>query len=70
MFPNALRAACATAETGFHSAKVRSARGRFWLGTNVFAMKVSGKMTMNDALFTTSTLRTFRPTYAMIHEIA
>ena len=33
-------------------------------------MNVSGKMTMNDALFTTSTLGTFSPTNAMTQEIA
>ena len=38
--------------------------------TNVLAMNVSGKMNMNEALFTTSTLDTFRPTYAMIQENA
>ena len=33
-------------------------------------MKVSGKITMNDALLTTSTLGTSSPTQAMTQEIA
>src|SRR5918992_4783740 len=70
VFPNASRVACATAETGFHSAKVCNGPGIRSLRTNVLAMNVAGMMNMNEALFTTSTLDTLRPTYAMIHEIA
>ena len=58
------------ADTGFHSAKTRSGVGRVSEGTKVLAMKVRGKMTMNEALLTTSGLGTSRPTRAMIHEKA
>src|SRR5438105_1313327 len=68
--PNASRTACATDETGFHSAITRSGPGRTVAWTNVFAMNVIGKITMNDALFTTSTVGTLSPTNAMIQEIA
>ena len=40
------------------------------MGTKVLAMKVSGKITMNDALLTTSGLGTISPTKAMTHDIA
>src|SRR6266498_1188352 len=70
VFPKASRTAWATEETGFHSAKVRRGPGRKSLRTNVFAMKVNGKMNMNEALFTTSTLPTFNPTKAKIHDMA
>ena len=59
------RAECASVETGFQPAKVRSTDGRFSLGTKVLAMKVSGKITMKDALPTTSGVRTLSPTHAM-----
>ena len=49
-------------ETGFHPARVFSAPGRFSEGTKVLAMKVTGKITMNEALLTTSGVRTSRPT--------
>ena len=61
MLPNSSRAAWVTADTGFHSAKARSAPGRFSDGTKVLAMNVSGKMTMNEALLITSTLGTSSP---------
>ena len=58
----------------------RRARGSSWrtspagraacCGTNALAMKVIGKITMNDALLTTSGVGTSSPTGAMIHEIA
>src|SRR5918992_5472132 len=70
VFPNASRTPWFTAETGFHSANVRRTDGKAWSHTKAFEMKVSGKITMNDALLTTSTLATLSPTYAMIHEIA
>ena len=70
VFPNASRTACDTEETGFQSAKVRRGPGRKSLRTNVFAMKVNGKMNMNEALLTTSTLPTFNPTKARIQDIA
>ena len=62
MFPKRSRAAWVTADTGFHSAKMRNTVGRLSEGTNVFATNVSGKMTMNDALLITSTLGTSSPT--------
>ncbi|CAN5523856.1 hypothetical protein BH18ACT16_BH18ACT16_05500 [soil metagenome] len=65
-----LAPACATAEKGFHSANVRSTVGRFALSTKVLATKVNGKITMNDALFTTSGLGTSMPTYAITQENA
>jgi hypothetical protein len=43
-----------TDETGFHSAIDRSGPGRPSLGTKVLAMKVIGKITMKEALCTTS----------------
>ena len=70
VLPNASRAACATAETGFHSANVWRGPGRSPARTKVFATKVNGKMNMNDVLLTISTLDTFNPTHAMIHENA
>src|SRR5215210_1371540 len=70
VFPNASRTACDTADTGFHSEKVWSTPGRLWTWTKVLAMNVNGKMTMNEALFTTSTFPTFKPTNAMIQENA
>ena len=57
-------------ETGFQFAIVFSTPGSDLSGTNVFAMKVSGKITMNAALLTTSGLGTISPTQAMIQEIA
>src|SRR5919198_769798 len=66
VFPNASRTAWATAETGFHSANVWRPAGRLCATTNVLATKVSGKMNMNDAFWTTSTAFTFSPTQAMI----
>lgn len=70
VLPNSSRAACVTVETGFHSAIVRSTVGKFSGGTNVFATKVIGKITMNEALFTTSGAGTNNPTYAITHENA
>ena len=55
---------------GFHAANVFSAPGRLLIGTKVFAMNVIGKITMNDALLTTSGLGTISPTNAITHEIA
>lgn len=68
--PNSSRAACVTAETGFHSAKVRSGPGSVSSGTNVLATNVSGKITTNEALLTTSGLGTSSPIHANTHEIA
>ena len=62
MFPNSSRAACATAETGFHSANTRNGVGKSSVGTKVLAMKVSGKITSEEALLMASTLPTDRPT--------
>ena len=70
MLPNSSRAARVTDETGFHSAKVCSGPGRVSSGTNVLAMNVSGKITMNDALLTTSGEGTSIPIQAMIQEMA
>src|SRR5919106_871724 len=70
VLPNASRTPRATADTGFHSAKVRRTSGRSSTLTNVSATNVIGKMNMNDALLTTSTLDTLSPTYAMIQETA
>src|SRR5438105_3686427 len=70
VLPNASRTAWATDDTGFHSAMTFSGPGRTAARTNVFAMNVSGKITMNEALFTTSTLGAFSPTSAMIQEMA
>ena len=69
-FPNSSRAAAVTDETGFHSAKVWSGAGSVSRGTNVLATNVSGKITMNDALLTTSGHGTSIPIHAMIQEIA
>ena len=68
--PNRSRAPCATEDTGFHSANVFSGPGRVLAGTNVLATNVSGKITMNDALLTTSGLGASRPTNAITHENA
>lgn len=62
MLPNSSRAACVTADTGFHSAMVRSGPGRPSAGTKVLAMKVIGKMTTKDALLTTSGAGAISPT--------
>src|SRR3954470_13387779 len=70
VFPNASRTASATDETGFHSANTRRGPGSRSARTKVYATKVIGKMNRNDAFWTTSTARTFRPTHAMIHETA
>ena len=42
--------------------------GRLSDGTKVFAMNVSGKSTMNVALFTTSGEGTSSPRHAITHE--
>ena len=55
---------------GFHSATTLSTGGKLSIGTNVFAMNVSGKITMKLALLTTSGVRTMSPTSAITHEIA
>ena len=68
--PNRSRAAWVTDETGFQFAMNFSTEGRLFVGTNVFAMNVSGKITMNEALLTTSGLGTMSPTSAMIQDIA
>ena len=69
-FPNSSRAACTSAEIGFQSAIALSTGGKLLVGTKVFAMNVSGKITMKLALLTTSGVRTTSPTTAMIHDIA
>ena len=70
MFPNSSRAAWVTVDTGFQFAIAFSTVGNCSVGTKVFAMKVIGKMTMNDALFTTSGDGTISPISAITHEIA
>ncbi len=70
VLPNSCRAAWVAEDTGFQFAMVRSTDGKWLVGTNVFAMNVIGKMITNEALFTTSGLRTIRPISAMIHDIA
>src|SRR3954470_16924368 len=70
MLPNSWRAAWVTDETGFQLATNFSGAGNLSVGTKVLAMKVSGKITTNEALFTTSTLGTMSPTQAMIQETA
>ena len=70
MFPNSSRAAWVTAETGFHSANVRSTGGKLSSGTKVLATNVSGKITMKLALLTTSGVRTSSPTTAISQLIA
>ena len=70
MLPNRSRTDWVAVETGFQSAKTRSGVGKFCVGTKVLAMKVSGKITMNEALLTTSGVRTSSPTGAISHEIA
>jgi hypothetical protein len=59
-----------TADTGFQFAKVFNGSGKLLVGTKVLAMNVSGKITMNAALFTISGVRTSRPTSAITHEMA
>ncbi len=59
-----------TVEIGFHSAKVRSGPGSVSSGTKVLATNVSGKITMNEALLTTSGVGTSIPIQAMIQEMA
>jgi len=68
--PNSSRAAWVTAEIGFHSANTCNGAGNVLSGTNVLAMKVSGKITMKAALLTTSGLGTSIPIQAMIQETA
>ena len=58
------------ADTGFHSAKIRSTGGSDSSGTKVLAMKVIGKITMNVAWLNTSALGTSSPRNAMIQEMA
>ena len=70
MLPNRLRAACAIADTGFQLAMVLSTAGKLLVGTNVLAMKVSGKMTMKLALLNTSGVRTSIPMIAISQDIA
>ena len=70
MLPNSTLAAWVTAETGLWSAKTRSGAGKPSVGVKVLARKLSGKMTMNEALLTTSGALAVSPTNAMIHEIA
>src|SRR5687768_9427994 len=68
--PNSSRVDWVKADTGFHSANVWRGPGRFSNGTNALEMKVSGMITMNEALLMTSTLGTNSPTYAITHENA
>lgn len=68
--PNSSRAAATIDEMGFQSAIALSTVGKLFVGTNVFAMNVSGKITMKLALFTTSRVRTSSPTTAITHDIA
>src|SRR3954453_21205909 len=70
VLPNNSRAAWTTAETGFHSANVRSTGGSPSSGTNVLATDVSGKITMQLALLTTSGVRTVSPTIPISHDMA
>src|SRR5688572_9953942 len=70
MLPNSSRAACVTADTGFHSAIVLSGPGRPSDGTKVLAMNVIGKITMNEALLTTSGAGAISPTYAITQLMA
>ena len=70
VLPNSSRAAWVTADTGFQLAKVRSGSGRVLDGTNVLAMNVTGKITMNAALLTISGVRTSSPTHAITQETA
>ena len=59
-----------TVDTGFHSTNTLSGPEKDSCGTNALETNVSGKITMNDALLTTSTLGTISPTSAMIQLIA
>ena len=70
MLPKLTRAACVSAETGFHSAIVLNTGGRLSDGTNVLAINVRGNSTIKEALFTTSGVRTARPIHAITHENA
>src|SRR3954471_5775848 len=70
VFPNNCRAAWTTAETGFQSAIALSTGGKLLVGTNVFAMNVSGEITTKLALLTTSGVRTSSPTRAITQEMA
>ena len=70
MLPNSSRAAWVTVETGFQAASVCRTGGSVSSGTKVLATNVSGKITMNAALLTTSGLGTSMPIHAMIQEIA
>ncbi len=70
MLPNSSRQAWVTVDTGFQSTNVFSGPENDSCGTNALETNVSGKITMNDALLTTSTLGTMSPTRAMIQLIA
>jgi hypothetical protein len=67
-FPNRTRTACVNVDTGFHSAMGLRIPGKVSDGTKVLAIKVSGKSTINVALFTTSGVGTNNPRHAITHE--
>ena len=67
-FPKRTRTACVNVDTGFHSAMGFKMPGKLSDGTNVLAIKVSGKSTMNVALLTTSGVGTSNPRQAITHE--
>src|SRR5687767_1994799 len=60
--PHSSRHAWVTAETGFHSAMVRSHGVMVSVGANVLATNVSGNMTVNMKPCTASTVRISDPT--------
>src|SRR3954451_22282958 len=70
VLPNSSRAAWVIDETGFHSANVSNGPGSDSSGTNVLARNVIGKITMNAAWLSTSTLGMSRPTQAITHDTA
>jgi hypothetical protein len=49
---------------------VLDAAGKLSEGTKVLAINVSGNSTINEALLTTSGVRTARPIHAIAHENA
>ena len=59
--PQSSRHAWVTAETGFHSAMVRSHAGMVSVGANVLATNVSGNITVNMKPCTASTVRISEP---------
>src|SRR5688500_20079067 len=61
-FPHSSPNACVTADTGFHSAIVRSHGVMVSVGANVLATKVSGNITVNMKPCTASAVLMIEPT--------